>query len=163
MRVIVKHHDAKPLATDLDVRGGKYEAIRAAIGGRDPGSCITHIGVRVWCDDDALQREPFPPLNLVRPNDGAPIHGSVVVVGEDGPEMCDLTDRQIALWMATLALIGVDRAGTWRLDALDELVPLIHDVDAEMFDQLRVRVAHRNPELGARWPGLRPGRPGGAR
>lgn len=143
IRVIVKHPGAAPFITEIK---GDYRSLRAAIDAV-PGSCITHRGIRVWCDDDALRKDPVPPLNLIRPTDGAPVHGSVIVVGEDGPNTCSLDDRQVALWMATLALIGVDDASTWRAKALDELVPRIHAADATPFSQLRSVVeAQRSAE-----------------
>jgi len=148
MRVIIKHPGAAPTIADI---AGSYESLRAALGA-DPGSCITYPGVRVWCDDDALLKTPLPKLNLIRPSDAAPVHGIVAVLGEEGPDCCGLDDRQVALWMATLSLIGVDELATWRAAALDQLVPLVHDQDRAMFEQLRKLVAYRHPDLGAPWP-----------
>jgi hypothetical protein len=145
MRVIVKHPGARPLTLEIESLRAELGVVRC--------SCMTHDdGVRVWCDDKYLRKSPVPPLNLIRPTDGHPIHGTVIVTGENGPDMWSLDDRQVALWMATMALLGVDRPGAWRDSALVELVPLIHDVDREMFEQLRKRVAFRNPDLAAPWP-----------
>lgn len=142
MRVIVKHAGAAPFTLDIS---GSYESLCGALGAA-PGSCITHPGVRVWCDDDALFKRPVPQLNLIRPSDGSPIHGTVIATGEDGPDTCALDDRQVALWMATLALIGVDDLGTWRRKAIDELARHVHDVDAAMFAKLRKRFSLRYRE-----------------
>lgn len=149
MRVIVKHPGAAPFTHDI---GTSHEALCIALGA-SPGLCISaHSGGRVWCDDDALCKDPKPQLNLIRPTDSSPIHGTVIVTGSDGPDTCALDDRQVALWMATIALIGVDEFATWRSSALDELAPKVHDLDAAMFEELRRRVAFLNPEVGGPWP-----------
>lgn len=56
---------------------------------------------------------------------------------DDAGEPCGLDDRQAALWMATLALCGVDADGTWRAAALAHLQPRIHADDVSAFRQLR--------------------------
>lgn len=137
MRVILKHPAEAPcIYTMPDAR---YPTISFALGRVNVGSCITHAGIRVLCDDDALRKRPQPALNLVRPTDNAPVHGAVMVIGEEG-DYCSLLDRQVALWMATIALIAVDERRTWRAAALRQLVPLIHEEDVGMFTQLRMRV-----------------------
>lgn len=136
MRVIVKHPDAAPFTLDI---GPTYDALRAALGAT-PGSCISHPGVRVWCDDEYMRKDPMPPLNLIRPTDEHRIHGTVIVTGEDGPEMRDLDDRQVALWIATLSLISAP--GAWRsAELLADLASKVHDVDAAMYELLRASVA----------------------
>lgn len=148
MLVIIKPPGEAPFTRDI---AGNYESLRNALGA-EPGACITNPGIRVWCDDDYMRKDPLPPLNLIRPSDGHPIHGTVVCVGEDGPDTVALDDRQCALWLATLALIGVDETDTWRIAALNKLARGVQDVDAGMFEQLRARVAFRDHRYGAPWP-----------
>lgn len=143
MRVVRKDPGTAPVAVDI-VTGprntGVLQALQTAIGG-NPGSCITHDGVRVWCDDDALVKKPRPPLNLVRPTDSAPIHGTVVVTGEDehGGSI-GLTDRQVALWMATLTLIGFYNNDSGRHATLAHLSQRIHPDDKQDFTELQRRI-----------------------
>lgn len=137
MRVITKQPDRAPSIHEIP--DAEYRTLSFALGRVNVGSCITHAGVRVLCDDDALRKKPVPPLNLIRPTDNAPVHGDVLVIGEDH-DYCSLHDRQVALWMATIALIAVDARATWRAAALRELVPRIHAEDIGMFTQLRMRV-----------------------
>lgn len=135
MKAIRKEPGKAPVVIEL--RDGSYASIRFAIDA-EPGSAMTGPGVRCWCDDDALRKRPRPALNLERPSDGAPIFGTVVVLGEDETgEPCSLDDGQSALWMATLALCGVDGDFTWRAAALADLEPRIHPDDVAAFRQLR--------------------------
>jgi hypothetical protein len=148
MRVILKEPALAPCI--YQIPDARYETLRFALGRVNVGSCITHQGIRVLCDDDALRKAPVPRLNLIRPTDNAPVHGAVMVIGEDR-DYLPLDDRQVALWMATIALIGVDVANVWRTAALKELVPRIDAADRAMFKQLCSIVALRSPKLGARW------------
>lgn len=133
MRVIIKHPRQAPFSTTI---GSDYKAL-ASFCGDAPASCISHGSIRVWCDDEAMQRRPRPDLNLIRPTDGWPVLGTVVCTSTDGPDTASLDDRECALWLATLALIGVDPREQWRRAALAELVPHIHIGDAALFDRLR--------------------------
>lgn len=143
MKAIIKRPGEAP--ESIDVADGSYETLRKLLGA-EPGSCITGDGVsclvRVWCDDDALRKTPRPSLNLVRPSDGAPIHGTVVAMGDCGGDAVSLDDRECALWMSTLALIGHTGDGDhWRSNALCKLEPLIHSDDRARYEDLRRRVA----------------------
>ncbi len=127
MRVIVKHPDQPPAVADLDMR-----AIEKLLGSVE--SCMSGPGVKAHCDGDGLGKELR--LNLIRPSDGAPIVGPVVVFGYDGPNERGLTEREVALWMATLAVTGVDKDESWRAAAIASLSPLVHDQDRAMYQQL---------------------------
>jgi hypothetical protein len=130
MRVIVKHPEQAPEEADLDMR-----AIEKLLGSVE--SCLSGPGVKAYCDGDGLGKELQ--LNLIRPSDGSPIVGPVVVFGHDGPNERGLTDREVALWMATLAVIGVDGPdgdGSWRPGAIASLAPLVHEEDREAYERL---------------------------
>lgn len=130
MRVIVKHPDQPPATADLDMR-----AIENLLGSVE--SCMSGPGVKAHCDGDGLGKGLA--LNLIRPSDGAPIVGPVVVFGYDGPNERGLTDREVALWMATLAVIGVDGPNgdaSWRPGAIASLERQVHDEDRAAYDRL---------------------------
>lgn len=135
MRVIVKHPDARPRVEDIELG---YRSIKAIIG--DWFECaMTGPGVHVYCDEDGLRKGL--PMNLVRPSDGSPIVGTVVVVGIDhvGDER-GLSEGELALWLATLAVIGFDEADAWRAQAIADLGPFVHDADRAMYDRIAAKV-----------------------
>lgn len=127
MRVILKHPGRAPEAVDLEIRA--IEKLLSSVEG-----CMSGPGVKAHCDGDGLGKGLQ--LNLIRPSDGAPIVGPVVVFGYDGPNERGMTEREVALWMATLAVTGVDEDESWRATAITSLAPLVHDQDRAMYQQL---------------------------
>lgn len=131
MRAIVKEPGKRPEVRTIEPG---YKAIQAVIG--DWFERAMHgPGVEVYCDENGLAKKLA--LNVVRPNDRSPIVGTIVAVAADSDGDRDLTDRQVALWLATLSLIAVDPNDSWRSAALAELVPNIHVGDVAMFLRLR--------------------------
>jgi len=134
VRAIVKRPNSAPVEQDI-----RLEDLPKIVEG-SPGRCISGPGVHVYCNDDGLGTGL--PLNVVRPSDGSPIMGTIVAIGVDGPYERGLTERECALWLATLALIGVDPfvglddTKTWRVAAMRDLAPRIHDQDRKMYSKL---------------------------
>lgn len=130
MKVIIKRPGQRPEVSEI---ASGYQSIKAIIGGWFERA-MTGPDVFVYCDEDGLSKDL--PMNLVRPSDGSAIVGTVVAVGVVGDDERSLTERETALWLATLSVIGVDDEEAWRESALEEFEPLIHVDDRQMYSRI---------------------------